>query len=204
MLSDADRAAIEAAETKAMARIKEVYGLNAAGIAAYNGDRARWENGPDPCKQPIHRMIGKPGLLVDSFSFTSHGRVASAVRTFDPLDIVLSLKAVPGQVYAVYTYLTFWSDDGHRVMRMESPIDRFTGEERLRNVLAHSDRLPLGAGTYRVSISIYDEAEKTAREKTDANRYDWLHRAFVFEVEDIHPDTQAQTYITDAKWTLGL
>ena len=172
------------------------YGPHPAGLAAYRCDRARRIAGHerDPCANPVHRWPGKAGLSIDSFSFTTGDRLAEIITTGDTLDIVVTLKSDPGVDFACFYYVTFWTDDGHRAMRIESPIDYFKGDRKLRSVWSHIDRFPLGAGRYSISISVYDELVLRSAIKDPSTRYDTLHRCCRIKVIDPNTTCRALSY----------
>jgi hypothetical protein len=184
----------EADEAQLVAFVRDNFGLHQAGIAAYYGSIARSESGNN--EMQVHRWPGVPGLTVAYFAFTSNKRWADTIKTGDPLDISISLQTEKRD-YAVFYYLTFWTADGRRAMRIESPIHRFTGDGKIVHVYIPVERFPLGAGIYRVSISVYDESEK--RSTKGEGRYDVLHRVISITVVD-DSDLPALATFVPVKW----
>ena len=143
----------------------------------------------------VHRWPGREGLLIDRFAITCQDNATGSINTGDPLEIEFHIRITKSGDYSAYYYLTFWTADGCRAVRVESPVDRFVGREGdTRRVIVQFKSFPLGAGEIQISFSIYDESEVTSTIKGPDTRYDTLMRADRLRVSDPHTDCPATSY----------
>ena len=147
----------------------------------------------------VHRWAGKPGVEIGGFSFVPGGSSVSRVKTGETMEIEFELRISATGDFGCAYYIGFWTADGHRACRIESPVDYFHAAAGDRRKIRTSlSPVLLGSGEYKVSFSIYDRLNSPST-RSAPDRYDVLMRCYTLEVDDQHPDTRATAY-PPASW----
>lgn len=142
----------------------------------------------------VYRWPGRPGLQVSGFSVTSEQNVVTEVRPGAQLQVELLLDVQEAGRYGCIYYVGFWTSEGHRICRAESPIDFFDAEAPLlRKVRVDLSPFPLGEGEYLMSLSIYDRLNYSTTTAGTLCRFDTLMRCYELKVVDDR-QVRAQSY----------
>jgi len=142
----------------------------------------------------VYRWPGRPGLQISGFSVTSEQKEANEIRPGAQLQVELLLDVQEAGRYGCIYYVGFWTREGYRACRTESPIDFFDAEAPLlRKVRVDLSPFPLGEGEYVISLSIYDRLNFSTTTAGTLCRFDTLMRCYELKVVDDR-QVRAQSY----------
>jgi lipopolysaccharide transport system ATP-binding protein len=133
--------------------------------------------------QKVHRWPGRSGVKVRRVTLNVDGKPSTTVRTGERLAIELELEIEETSKFGCVYLVTIWTKDGHRVSRIESDVDQFSGTKGERRPISISiDNFSFGSGSYLLTLSIYDRLNFVSTKGGADRRFDVVHRSFEFNV----------------------
>ena len=148
----------------------------------------------------VYRVAGIPGLTFDYVTLKHGGTRVNRVREGEPLTIEIELKADFSDTFVCTYWIHFFSLEGKRVARIESPTDRFKLEEGgIHRVQINLEPQLLAAGEYLISFSVFDISSGSAADTLNC-RYEMLARSYHLEIEPTSPGI-GQTLNYPAAWS---
>lgn len=168
------------------------------GVKAKDEFQDRLKNG-----QRVFRVAGIPGLRFVSLEVMSKGKSVTSTKPGAPLKIRFEIEADFTGEFSCSYWVHFFSLDGRRICRIQSPMDRFhLRKGEARPVEIDLGALLLGGGDYLLSFSIFDLSRTGDAADTLNTRFEMLARSYQLKVlEEADSDPPIIRY--PAQWTLG-
>ena len=137
----------------------------------------------------VHRWPGRRGVKIRRIDLRVDGKPSATVRPGDQVTIDLELEIEETNKFGCAYLVTIWTKDGHRVGRIESDIDKFSGIAGERRPISIGiEDFRFGRGSYLLSFSIYDRLNFESTKGGTDRRFDVIHRSVEFDV--VAPDEQ--------------
>lgn len=147
----------------------------------------------------VYRVAGIHGLIFDHVTLKKNGKPVNSACTGDQLIIEMEVKAERSGQFVCAYWIHFFSTDGKRVARIESPPDTFNLKEG-ENHFVRIDVSPLllASGEYLISFSAFDISSGSAADTLNT-RYEMLSRSYHLVVNSGY-DSDGPIFYHPSEW----